>query len=127
MEFVAGLVFILIGDLAHKTFGLVMGHEIDRCAAESAAGEARAETSRMLASEFDEQIEFGGAVLEKVARAFVALEHVLAELAVIIIAQCPFARNDALDFGDNVPGAFIFTLSQSCFVRFEVSEFNGAQ
>ena len=86
LEFMTGLVLILISDLAHETFGLMMGHKIDGRAAESATGQASAETSRMTAGEFDEQIEFGSAVLQKVAGTFVALKHVLAELAVIVIA-----------------------------------------
>ena len=111
LEFMAGFVLVLVCNLAHEAFGLVMSDEVDGRAAEAAAGEASAEAAGMAASEFDEQIEFSGAVFKKVARAFVALEHVLAELAMIIISQSAFSRSDARDFADDVPCAFVFALS----------------
>ena len=51
---------------------------------------------RMLAGEFDEDVEFAGAVLQKIARAFVALKHVLTELLVVVLAQRLFAGDDAV-------------------------------
>jgi hypothetical protein len=62
----------------------------------------------MLAGEFYQEIEFFRAVLEQVARAFVALEHILPKLPVIIGSQGPFSCYDALNLGNNVPRAFIF-------------------
>jgi hypothetical protein len=127
LELMAGLILVFVRDLAHETFGLVISDKVDGRTAESATGEASTETAGMPTSEFDEQIEFFRAVFEKVARTFVALKHVLAELAVIVVAQCAFAGDNTLDFRDNVPRALIFASGQFGFVRLESFELNGAQ
>lgn len=127
LELIAGLVLVLVGDLAHEAFGLVICYKIDSRATKSTAGQAGPETSGMGASQFHQQIKLRSAVLQKVSRAFMALEHVLAELAMIVVAQRPFARHHPLNFGNDVPGAFIFAGGQFGPVRFKGSELNGAQ
>ena len=60
----ASLFLITRRHVRHETLRLVMRHHVDRRASETAARETRAETSRMFAREFDEDVEFLGAVLE---------------------------------------------------------------
>src|SRR5256885_2141263 len=85
-ELVATLIFVSLSDLAHEALGLMVGDQIYRRAAKTAAGQTSAETAGDTARELHQQIEFDRAVLKKIARAFMALEHVLAELPMIIIA-----------------------------------------
>ena len=93
----------------------MVGDEIDRGASEAAAGQAGAEASGVLAGQFDEDIQFLGAVLQKIARALVALKHVLAKLPVIVFAQGAGARHDSGDLADHMAGALEFALGQSGF------------
>ena len=97
----------------HELFGLMMGDKIEGGAAETAAGRgARAEASGLGAGKVHEEVKFGSAVFEKVARAFMALKHVLAEQAVIVFTQGGCTMNHALDFSDNMPGALILTFGE---------------
>jgi len=107
------------GDRGHKVFGLMVGDQVYGCAAETTASEPGASATRMGAGQFDQQIELGGAIFEKGARAFVALKHVLAELPMVFVAQGAFTRDDARDFRDDVAGAFVFALGQFGFICFE--------
>src|SRR4051812_24620845 len=102
-----GALLILLPHGFHKILGLVMGHQVDGGTAETATGQARAETPGMGPGELHQQIQLWNTVLEKIPRALMALEHVLAELAVIIIPQSLRAEDDPLDFADHMIGAFV--------------------
>ena len=95
--------------------GLVL-HQVNRRSPEPSAGQPRAVATLQSLRDIHQRIQFRGAVLEKVARAFVALVHILAELRVVAIAQRAFAENHALNFTDDVISALIFAFGQLCFV-----------
>ena len=84
LHLVPGALLVLTRHGSHELLRLMMHDQIDRRAAESAPGQARPKTSRLSAGEFDEQVQFRHAVFEKVPRAFMALEHILAELAKVV-------------------------------------------
>jgi len=63
--------------------------------AETAARETRSEATGVGAGQLHQQVELGRAVLEEIARAFMALKHVLTELAMVLVLQGAFARDDA--------------------------------
>ena len=73
----------------------------------------------MFAREFNQQVQFRRAVLEGIARAFVTLEHILAERTMIIFAQRAAGERDALDLADDVMRALILAFGQSRFVRLQ--------
>ncbi|MDB6064446.1 MAG: hypothetical protein JWR26_654 [Pedosphaera sp.] len=114
-DLVAAAFFVLAGNGGHEALSLVMGDEIDGGAAEAAAGQAGAEAAGDVAGEVHEGVEFRGAVLEEVAGAFVALEHVLAEQAMVVLPQCADAMDDALDFSDHMEGALILAFGEFGF------------
>src|ERR1051325_10945641 len=95
----------------------MMRDHIDRRAAETAARQARAQASWMFARQLHQQIQFFSAVLQIISRTFVALLHVLSELAMIIGAQGPFTSYHPLNFTDHMPRAFILALFEFIFVR----------
>lgn len=103
-----------------------MADEIDGGAAETAAGQTCAEAAGMFAGDFDKEIKFGHTVSEEIAGAFVALEHVLAELLMIVGEQSFFGVDDALDFSDDMVSAFVFALSQLGPAGIEHFDINGA-
>src|SRR2546425_311152 len=63
-----------------ESLELVPLDQIDGGATEATAGQPSAKTGRMRAGQFHQQVQLEATVLEKIARAFVALEKVLSEL-----------------------------------------------
>src|SRR5436305_1073007 len=86
-RFSSGPPFILGGERSHEILYLVPPDEVDGRPAEAAAGEPRAQAARMGFGKLHQQIQFRGAVFEKVARALVALKKILAELLEIAFPQ----------------------------------------
>src|SRR5712664_2090586 len=58
-HFMAGAFLVLAGDGGHELLRLMMRDEIDGCAAESAARQARAEAAGQGAGQLHQQVEFG--------------------------------------------------------------------
>src|SRR2546423_72990 len=98
LHFDAAALFVSGGHMRHEALGLMMRDEVEGRPTKSAAGQARAEAGGVLARQFNQQVQFFGAVLKQVARALVALEHVLAELPMVVSSQGSLARDHALDF-----------------------------
>src|SRR5262249_16064787 len=117
-HFDAGFLFVLAGHEFHERSSLVMRNEGDGRAAESAAGQARAENSRRFARQLHQDVQFLGAVLEIIAGALVALEHILAELLVIAVAQGALASDDTSDLGHHVARALVFAWRKFRLIRF---------
>src|ERR1051325_11469500 len=86
LHLVAAGFLVFTRHMFHEALRFVIRHEVDRRAAEATAGEPRAEAPAMFARQLDEQIQLFRAVLQRIPRALVALEHVLAELPVIVLA-----------------------------------------
>src|SRR2546425_2077056 len=93
LGFAAGPLLVLRSDGLQKVLRLRPLDEVDGRPAEAAAGEPGAEAARMHPRQLHQQIEFRGAVFEMIARAFVTLKQVLAELLEIVFAQRPRAEN----------------------------------
>src|SRR6185503_14856206 len=76
MGVLAGPGVVFSGDCLHEILGSVTADKIDRRASKAAACQACPVAHFHGASQLDQQIELGGAVLEKITRTFVALKHV---------------------------------------------------
>ena len=85
LKLAAGARLIIAGNACHELFGLMMGDQVDGGTTETAARQTRAEAPGLGAGEVHEEIQLGNAVLQKVTGAFVALKHVLAKLAMIVL------------------------------------------
>src|SRR5207244_8883124 len=72
-------------------------------------------------------VECRCAVAEKVARTLVELEHVLPELADVMISQGPLAKNHTLVLSEDVIGAFVLARGQVASIRFEVGKIDRAK
>ena len=108
----AGLLPIIVRYASAEGLQLIAGDQIDGGAAEAASGEPGAEARGVPSSELDEEIQFGGAVMEMVTGTFVTLKHVLAELGEISVAQGAVAEDDALHFAADVIGALELAFSK---------------
>src|SRR5260370_14476239 len=106
------MLLILGCHMVHEALSLMMRHQVDRCACEAAPGEARPKAPWMGASQFNQYIEFASAVLEKITGTFVALEHELAKLTMVIFTQGAFSEYNPLDFPNHMMSAFKFALRQ---------------
>ena len=122
--FVACALFVLAGDGGDEVLGLMVGDEVNGGATESAAGKACPNAAGMRPGKFNQEVEFGRAVFEQSAGAFMPLEHVLAELPVVFLAQSAFASDDAGDFGDDMTGTFVFARGQFRFVGLDPTWFD---
>ena len=80
-----------------------------------------------LQREGDEFIECRASVAEQFARAFVALEHELAELGEVAGVQRPRGGDDAPGFGDDVAGALELAFGEVVLPGFEKRGVGGAQ
>ena len=95
---------------------MVAMNEVDRGPTETAAGQAGSEAAFEGARDIDQRVEFGSAVLEEIPRAGVTLKHELTELGKIAVTERASAKDDALDFADDVIGALVFAPGQFGFV-----------
>src|SRR5687767_8321897 len=102
----ASALLVAGGDLLHELLHIIATHKIDGGPAKSAAGQSRTQARGVSAGQFDENVQFGGAVLEILTRTFVTLEHELAELLEVAVAQCARAVDLALNLADDVHRAF---------------------
>jgi rhodanese-related sulfurtransferase len=91
-------------------------HQVDRRAAEAAAGEPRAQARWLRPGQFHEEVELGATVPEKIPRAFVALEQRLSELPKVAVTQGARAEDHALDFPDDVERAVMLARGEAVLV-----------
>ena len=64
-HFDADLLFVFTGHEFHELVGLMMGHQVDGGAADTAAGQARADDSGGFAGQFNQYVQLLGAVLAR--------------------------------------------------------------
>src|ERR1043165_5007274 len=97
-----GAFVVFLGKRFDERVRSIFFHQINRGAAEAAASQPRAVTAGNFARDIYERVEFGNAVFEKIARAFVTLEKILAELFDVAFTQRALTENDALDFANDM-------------------------
>ena len=68
MRFDSSLLFVFASNVLHKAFGLVMGHEVDRCPAKAAARQSRAQAAGMFPRQLDQQVQFFRTIFQQIAR-----------------------------------------------------------
>src|SRR5690242_18300552 len=101
--------------------------QVDRRAAETAAGQPCPQAARMLPSDLHQKIQFRGAVLKEVSGAFMALKHVLPKLPIILVVQSPLASGTARDLAYDVMSTFVFALCQFRFARGQLTRLERTQ
>src|SRR6266478_6448150 len=79
LKFAPRMLRIFSSYVSDETLCLVIGDQVHGPAAEARADQPRTQAAGMLARQFHQQIQFRGAVRGKIARAFVALGHILPE------------------------------------------------
>src|SRR5437867_10090540 len=87
MRFGAGPALIFLGQLVDEFIDAAAMHQVNRGSAKAAASQTRPEAALQASSDFDQRVQFGRAVVEKIARTLMALKHVLTKLPKIALAQ----------------------------------------
>jgi hypothetical protein len=123
----AGALLVGVGHGATERGHLVALNQVDGGTAETASGEAGSEATRAGPRQFDQQIQLRRAVQEMVAGAFMALEHVLAELFQVSVAQSAGAEDDALNFTADVVGALKLARGEFLAVGLEQGKVDGTK
>src|SRR5687767_11862347 len=93
--FDAGLALVSLSHRLHEALRVRLAHKIDCRTPEAPSREPCPEAARLGLGQIDKEIQLEATVLEKIARAGVALKKILAELLDIAIAQQTFAGSHA--------------------------------
>src|SRR5882762_10133294 len=87
-------------------------HQVDGRSTKSAASQSGSIAALEAPGDFNEGVQLRGAVMEEIARTFVALQHVLPKLREISGPEGARPEYHSLNFANNVIGALILTLAQ---------------
>ena len=118
----SGRLFIGSADLVGEAVDRFDPHQVDRAAAETAAGHARAEHAVDATGEFDQDVDLAAADLVVVAHADVRSVHQPADFADLTGLERRRGALDAIVLGDDVAAAAQNQLRQQRAVSGEVAE-----